>query len=311
MKTKNLITYLVIAAFIFSLASCSKSSSGSGSGSTGTDAATQADDQTFYTNETDYATNDAGAALTTNGGSYSQERPEGLPLIPLSCDAAVTVDTNATGLRTITITYDGANCSTFNHERTGTIVVSFYPGFRWGAQDSSLTITFNLTVQRISPAKTITITGTRTITNLTGGLLSDLLLLPPTVDSVAYGITDNTTVTFDTISQQRSWQTSLRRTYTADETNTITILGGLNGTNRFGGNFSAAISEPLIISECNGFLYASGQVTYSGALGGTSTTTFGLTTTGAAAASCSTNLYYQFIWNGPNGGKYDSGYVGY
>jgi hypothetical protein len=304
METKNLFKCITIAACIFTFASCKKDSSGSTSTSPSAEAQTQADDQTFYNNETGYATDDANAALNNNGGSYN-ERPTGIesPALPFSCDASVvTVDTTTVGTHSITINYSGSACGVaFNHKRTGSIIISFSPNPTWGKAGSSITITFNLKTVRVSDGKTFTITGTRTIINTTGGLLKNF----SASDSVGYSITDNTTILFDN-GKTRTWQTSLHRTYTNNGVNLgqITTVGSLTGTNRFGNSFSADITEPLVVEGCSGYRYTSGQVTYTGGAGGTSTTTFGLDTNGNPVTGCITGaLYYKFVWTGPNNGS--------
>jgi hypothetical protein len=305
MHLKKIAITLAVSAFIIGFSSCKKSTTASSSTTTGTNAQVQADDQTFYTNETNNATDDANAALNNSGGSYNQ-RPAGVespaPIL-WPCDtSSVVVDTTSSP-RTITINYSGSDCQTFfNHKRTGSIAITFNPGFKWGTIGSSITIAFNLKVVRTSDSKTILITGTRTITNTTGGLLKNLVAL----DSVGYSITDNTTVTFDNGSQ-RSWNTSLHRTYTYSISDglDITTTGSLSGTNRYGDNFSASIAQPLVVEGCSGLRYTSGQVTYTGGAGGTSTVTFGLGASGDPISGCVTGLlYYKFVWAGPNGGSF-------
>jgi hypothetical protein len=302
MKSKNLILAVAVFASAIGFNSCKKSSSTS-TASPGAEAQTQSSDEAFYTNETGYATDDANAALNSEGGSYNA-RPAGIPSLsfPFSCDtSSVVVDT--TNAHTITINYDGSSCgAAFGHKRTGNIVLSFSPGFKWGTKGDTLIITFNLKTVRIIDTNTLTITGTRTIINTTGGRLIDLL---SSADSIGYSITDNTTILFNN-GATRSWQTSLHRTYTYNGTNfgEVSTVGSLTGINRFGNSFSADITEPLVVEGCSDYRYTSGQVTYTGGAGGTSTTTFGLDASGDPITSCTTGaLYYSFIWSGPNGGS--------
>jgi hypothetical protein len=310
MKSKNL--FLAIAAFTIAIGfgACSKDSSNSiTSTNPSTEAQTQSSDQTFYTNETGYASDDANAAMNDFGGSYNA-RPAGVesptPSLPFLCDTSDVVIDTTDNPHTITINYNGGSCGTlFDHKRTGSILLSFSPGFRWGTAGASLTITFNLKSVRISDNKTITITGTRTIVNTTGGLIKDLLPIA-TYDSVGYSITDNTTILFDN-NTTRKWQASLHRTYTYTLANQgeLTTTGSLTGTNRFGDSFSASITSPLVITGCSDYRYTSGVVSYTGGGGGTSTTTFGLTSSGTPIIGCVTGaLYFNFVWSGPNGGSF-------
>lgn len=301
MKTKTFFLAVAVIAVATGFSSCKKDSSGSTT-SPGTEAQTQTDDQTFYTNETDYATDDANSALDSKGGSYNA-RPDGIQSPPVAyllwpCDtSSVVVDT--TTAHSITINYSGSGCDLLrNHKRTGNIVISFNPDFKWGTAGASMTITFNLKIARISDNKAITITGTRVITNTTGGLLRNLASL----DSVGYSVTDNTTILFDN-GTQRTWQTSLHRTYSYNDGAVLTTTGSLAGTNRYGNSFSANITEPLVVEQCSDFRYTSGQVTDTG-VSGSSVTTFGLDAGGNPTTGCQTGaLYYKFIWTGPNGGS--------
>jgi hypothetical protein len=326
MKSKNLFLAIAVFAIAIGFSACSKDSSNGSTSTTttpSTEAQTQSSDETFYSNETGYATDDANGALNSEGGSYNA-RPTGIPsLFPFSCDtSSIVVDT--TNAHTITISYDGSSCgAAFNHKRTGYIVLSFSPGFKWGVKGDTLTITFHLTTVRISDTNTLTITGTRTIVNTTGGRLIDLI--NPLVnnvangysDSIGYAITDSTTILFKN-GATRTWQTSLHRTYSYNPTTNlgeVSSVGSLTGLNRFGDSFSANITEPLVVEGCSDYRYTSGQISYTGGGGGTSTTTFGLTSTGTPINGCpatlTSTLYFNFVWSGPNGGSYNSGYVAY
>ena len=69
MKLKNYLIAIAIITFTAGITSCKKDNNSSSSTDTTTEAKTQADDQTFVSNETDAATNDVNASIDANGGS--------------------------------------------------------------------------------------------------------------------------------------------------------------------------------------------------------------------------------------------------
>ena len=97
-------------------------------------------------------------AIDANGGSLSAKAAGVTPfLFTLACDATVTVDTTS-ALRTITITYAG-NCSG-TRTRTGSVIASFSPGFKWSNAGAQITITFNnLTITHKNDGKSVVING--------------------------------------------------------------------------------------------------------------------------------------------------------
>lgn len=239
------------------------------------------------------------------GGSYVGGRP--LTPLPFRCDANVTVDT-ASNPRTITITYSGDTCVGGHRSRTGSIVLSFAPGFRWAAPNSSFSITYNnLRITRTLDNKSITINGTKTITNVTGGKLSHLASLGTIVHRVT---SDGMSVTFDDGSQ-RTWKVARRREFTYDGGIVIAITGiapaavgdGVAewGLNRFGREFKTAILEPLVIRQSCDFRLVRGKVQHTGFFV-TTTTTFGLNAAGEPVNGCPAGPFYlKIVWVGVNG----------
>lgn len=264
----------------------------------------QSDDQARFNNETDAATNDANTALENMGGSYNGETPA-TPLLPAICDATVTVDT-ASNPRTITLTYNGQNC--FGpRTRTGSIVISFAPGFRWNQPGATYSVTYqNLKITRVSDNKSITINGTKSIKNVTGGRLRNLA---QSGTSLVHEVTSSgLTVTFDN-GTQRSWQVARRRTFTYNNGIVTTVEGiapqggGIAewGTTRFGSSFTCAITQPLVFKQSCNFRLVSGQITHTRAAY-TTVTTFGLDSNGTPVDTCPIGVFYfKVVWTGPNG----------
>jgi hypothetical protein len=298
MKAK--ILFLAVSVFALTFTSCKKDSSGSEDYTA--EASTHADDQSRFSAEIDAVANDADAMLeTTAGFAGRQQRPQGL-----ICDATVVVDTTVNP-RTITITYNGSNCLG-NRTRTGVVVLSMAQGVRWKNAGAAISITFqNLKVTRVIDNKSITINGTKTYTNVSGGLLLSF----PAVTTITHTITSsNMSVTFDN-GTQRNWQIARQRVFTYNNGVVITTTGTHTegnatniaewGTNRFGHAFSTAITQPVIIRQDCSFRVTAGQLTHKVPLF-TSSATFGLNITGAATSCPGANSYYmKIIWTGAGG----------
>lgn len=296
MKLQSYLIAFAIITFTAGLTSCKKDNNSTNSIDTTTEAKTQADDQAFFSNETDIATNDANASLDISGGSYN-ETPTGInsPILALSCDATTTVDTTSNP-RTITITYNGTNCN-LNHTRSGSVIVSFASGFRWGAVGAQLTVKFvNLKVTRTADGKSIVINGTRTITNVSGGLLKNLA----TIDSVEHKIDDtNMSITFDN-GAQRTWETHFTRVFKYDNGIVISTTGNISGKNRFNDDFTCTILQPLVVKQNCNFRLVSGQAQHTGPKL-SATITFGLDVNGNPVNSCPLLFYLKVVFTGSNG----------
>ncbi len=284
---------------------------------------TQADDQTMVSNESEMMTNDANTALSSqasiNGESISSlvsgntvvnstgGRTQTLGAnVVLICDAAIAVDTTSNP-RTITITYNGTNCWG-NRTRTGTVVISIATGVHWKDQGAAVNIAVqNLKITRIRDGKTIVINGTKTITNTSGGSLTDLA----NDISITHNISDNFSVTFAD-NDTRSWQTSKQRVFTYNNgivfSTTGTHSDGTNnnvaewGTNRFGTSFESLISVPKMFRQDCDFRLVSGQNVILRSDSLNSTITYGLDATGSpTACPGSGNYYLEIVWTFPNG----------
>lgn len=302
---KKQISYVLVASLSFSFlfSSCKKSETDN-KADTVTEFKVQTDDEARFINETDAVSNDANSALENLGGTFGGESPL-TPQLPFTCDASIAVDTTS-NLKKITITYNGNNCIG-NRTRTGVVVISFSPDFKWIRAGASYTITFqNFKITRKSDNKILTINGSKTIKNISGGKLRNLATR---VNPIIHEITSTgMAITFDD-GTQRNWQIAKRRTFTYDNGIVISIAGisalggGIAewGVNRFDKNFTSSILEPLVIKQSCDFRLVSGKTKHEGAFA-TSTTTFGLDASGNAISSCPNgSLYYKVIWTGANG----------
>lgn len=270
-----------------------------------TEMQTQSDDYNTVTNNINEADNDATAAIEASVSING--RMAGTMGLQDACGASMTIDSAATP-KTITITYSGNNCAG-THARSGSIKVTLPNDMRWRNAGAAITVAFqNLTLTRLSDNKHITINGTQTLTNVSGGLLINL----PTLQTIVHTITSsNMSITFDG-GAQRSWNISRMQTFTYDNgvvlkvSGTGDVLSGSSahlaewGTNRFGHAFSTAIREALTFrQDCNGRLTA-GEIIHEGV--GTSDVTFGLNAAGEPTSCPGTGHYYlKLVWTGANG----------
>jgi hypothetical protein len=334
MKT-TILTRCVMALMIAGVGfySCTKSnvSSSSSDASSTTGLQVAADDQSQVSYESDAATDDANTALngsTTVSGSIAEHGSGTVTTMGINqedsvstgggvvinnniiCDASVSyADTN--GARTITITYNGSNCSG-TRTRTGQIVISIPDGVYWKDAGAAVTVKIvNLTITRVRDGKVIVINGTKTYTNVTGGLLVDL----PNTDSIVHTITGSMSITFAS-GNERTWNVSKRRVFTYNDGISLSTTGthsdslGNNnvaewGVNRFGVSFESLITEPKTIAQSCEFRLTGGQNEVIRSDGWTSTITYGLDANGDATGCPGTGTYYyKLVVTRPNGKTY-------
>ncbi len=305
MKTRILSFAITALSFSFLFTSCKKEASNAGSTDFTAETSTHSDDQSRFSGEVDAVANDANLMLETTAGFTA--RPGDLN--SLICDADITVDT-LSNPRTITITYNGTNCLG-NRTRTGVIVISMAQGVRWKNAGAAISMTYqNYKVTRTRDNKSITVNGTQTLTNVSGGLLINL----PVLNTITHSITSNNmSVTFDD-GTQRTWQVARQRVFTYNNGVVITITGthtdgsvtGIAewGTNRFGRPFSTTIAEPVLLKQDCAFRAGSGKVVHNTS-SYNAAVTFGLDATGAATTCPGTGNYYmKIVWTGPAGNSH-------
>lgn len=298
MKAKILSLSAIIFSLSFIFSACQKNPANDTDYSN--ESSIHSDDQSRFSGEMDAVSDDADAALDATPGFSG--RGEQIQL----CNATVVVDTMSNP-RTITITYNGLNCQG-NRIRTGVVVISMAQGIRWVNAGAVVNVNIqNLRITRVSDNKSITINGTHTYTNVTGGLLINL----PTLGTITHTITSNNmSVTFDN-NAQRTWQVAKRRAFTYN--NGIVITGtGMHtegsitgiaewGINRFGRTFTTAISQPLVVRQDCNFRLTSGKVDHVTPVFNASVT-FGLDSAGNPTSCPGTGAYYmKIIWTGPSG----------
>jgi hypothetical protein len=300
MKARILKLTAIIFSISFLFTACKKDNS------TPTDytneSSTHSDDQSRFSGEMDAAANDANIALEVSPAFSGR----GEHVQTLICDADIVVDT-LSNPRTITITYNGTPCLP-NRTRTGVIVISMAQGVRWKNAGAVINVSFqNFRITRTSDNKSITINGTQSHTNVSGGLLINL----PVLGTITHTITSsNMSITFDN-NTQRNWQVARQRVFTYNNGVVITVTGthtegthtGIAewGTNRFGHVFTTAITQALVLRQDCSFRIGSGKVEHNTSLYN-ATVTFGLDANGNPVGCPGAGFYYMRItWTGPGG----------
>ncbi len=299
---KNKFSYVLVAfaALALTFTSCKRDKNDITPDYSGT-FASQSDDESRFSAETDAVTNDANTAID-GSPAISGGRIEGNGL----CDATVSYDTTG-GAKTITITYNGTSCDGKRH-REGVVTLSLPAGVHWKDAGAVLTINIsNLKITRLSDNKSITLNGTHVITNVSGGLVKNLASTGTITHTIS---SNNMSVTFDNGSQ-RTWQVSKQRVFTYDNGIVITTTGTYNdgtnndiaewGTNRFGNAFASRITSAMIVRQDCNFRLTSGQITHE-KLDKTIVVTFGLDSSGSPT-SCpgSGNYYFKAAWTDAKG----------
>ena len=324
MKTKNIQHLFLATSLSLLLFACSKNNSNSSNTPSNSDLQTQSADQTAVTSETDAAFNDVNAAMTSQASvSGSSENPSlrfGVTVeggnqdtvqSPI-CDAVVTIDT-VDNPRTITINYNGANCS-LTRTRKGKVVISFAKGVTWRTAGAVVTVNFDsLKITRIADGKSLMLNGTHTYTDVTGGSIASLGA--SNAGPIIHTITSNNmTITFDN-GAQRSWNIARQRSWTYNSGYVMTETGmqtqngvsGISewGTNRFGNPFTMQIVNGLVVAQSCNFRLTTGQVALTNAAG-TTTITFGLDANGNATGCPvgSATYYFKLVWTGVGGKSY-------
>jgi hypothetical protein len=324
MKATTLYRFLFVIAFTGILASCNKSSSSnSNSPTSSSDLQTNSDDATRVSTETDAAFDDVNTALVANynvtGAALGRQVMHtvldgpGGPDSAAICDATISLDT-ANGDRQITITYNGTNCA-LDRTRAGTVVITWPIGQLWRDSGAVVTVQFNsLAITRLSDNTTITLNGTHTYTNVSGGSLIDLPNEPANT-TITHTITSsNMQITFPN-GAQRTWNVDRQRAFTYNDGYIVTTSGlytngsttGISewGTDRFGMAFQVSIIQPRVITESCSWQMTAGQVALGNAVG-TTTITYGLNATGGVANTCPINgatYYFSLSWSSATNGK--------
>lgn len=263
----------------------------------------QSDDQARFSAESDEVDDDINTAIESSPAL--QGKGTGTQSL---CNATVVID-SISNPRTVTITFNGLNC-TGTRNRTGQVKASIPAGVKWKDINATLTITYtNLKITRVSDGKFITINGTKTITNLSGGKLSSLTPGMAIIHTIS---SNNMKIKFDTSNLERFWSIAKKRIFTLENGGLVIRTGGTHtinninnvmewGVNRFGSEFITSVEEQVTVrSDCN-FRVTAGRVKHQ-LLGRSLTATFGLDAQGNPTGCPGANPYYmKLVWAGAGG----------
>lgn len=299
---KKLFVILGLSFFAASLILSSCKKEGSATPENSDEAIAHSNDEMRVSNEIDAISGEVNLLLSSQAGFAGR----GQEVETVICDATIVVDTSVNP-RTVTVTFNGTGCLG-DRTRTGVIVVSMDANMRWKNPGATVSVSFqNYKVTRISDNKSITINGTKTITNQSGGLLINL----PTLGSIIHLVNSNgLTITFND-GTERNWQVARKQTYTYENGVVLTVEGNHSdgnvtgiaewGTNRFGKQFTTVITEPLIIRQDCNLRLTGGRVRHDVPLFSVNAW-FGLNENGAPTSCPGTAAYYmKLIWSGPSG----------
>ncbi|HEY4112121.1 hypothetical protein [Puia sp.] len=323
MLTPKIQSLLIATSLAVLLFACKKSTTETGSTPSDADLQTQSDDESRVSNETDAAFDDVNTVMTSQATiTGSENTPIRYGVITtganqdtvnsLICDAVVTVDT-VDNPRTLTITYNGSNCQ-LTRSRTGTIVVSIAKGVKWTNAGAVVTVKFNnLKITRAFDSKSITLNGTHTYTDVSGGSL--LSLIANNSAPIVHTITStDMSITFDN-GTQRTWNLARQRSYSYDKGIVMTTTGthadgsttGISewGLNRFGNAFTVQIKTGLTIAQSCSWRLTAGEAALINAQG-TTDIRFGLDASGQATGCPlgAAAYYFQLSWTGKSGKTY-------
>jgi hypothetical protein len=214
-------------------------------------------DDNYVETAGDDAMNDVNAVLSGAGHLKSTEF--------WPCNA--TIDSTAIVNDTITffITYDGPSCNG-KLLRTGKVEVKKKVGTHWHDAGATVIVTFiNLHITKVSNNKSITLNGTKTFQNVTGGFMWQLGTQISSIVLKAWG---NLSVIFDD-NTTRTWNVARQRTYTGTIGQLIMTVDGFGnegsyanlvtwGVNRNGENFYTQINQSVVFKETCTWLPCSG-----------------------------------------------------
>jgi len=259
MKTRNLIQLgtLFIAVTCFSLSGCKKDKIDQGNSDPASleQLSTDENNVNAVTND---ALNDVEGVLSYQAGSLKST--EGIP-----CNA--TIDSTSVQNDTITlfITYNGLSCNG-KRNRVGQIEIRKRIGTHWGQAGSSVKYTYiNYAVTRVSTGKTITLNGTKTFENVSGGFIWQL---GTSRTSIVQKVSGSMMITFDD-GTNRTWNVARQRTYTGTQGQLLLTEDGFGtegnytnlvtwGINRKGEQFYSQLTQSVVQKQFCGWDPVSG-----------------------------------------------------
>lgn len=254
MKTRNLIQagFLVLAVLTFSFTSCKKDKIDEGNSDFASIEQLSADENDVEA-ITDDAMKDVEGVLSYHGGQMKSTM--GIPCNATLDSASVVNDTI-----TLYITYNGLSCNG-KRNRVGQVEIRKRVGTHWGQPGASINYRYiNFAVTRVATGRTITLNGSKTFTNVSGGFVWQVGMA---VNSVVQRVNGNMSITFDD-GTTRLWNVARQRTYSGSQGQLLMTVDGFGqsgdytnlvtwGTNRAGEEFFTQISQSVVHKELCGF----------------------------------------------------------
>ncbi len=303
MNRKFHLSFFATLMLALALTACKKDKEGPSQEETNLQIAAQADDAAQLSFEMDATIADATFFLESDGNLSGINSVLEQPV----CDATITTDFESDP-KTVTITYNGEGCS-LARTRTGKVILSMAQGVEWKNAGASVTITYeDFKVVRTADQKSVTVNGSKTYTNVTGGVTFQLYI--DQVQSIKHSvISDNISVKFNAGTVQQ-WHTAREYEITYNNQDVRVAITGLHsegsvegiaewGTNRFGNTFVTTIDVPVVVSYVCNKRVISGEVTHN-TQAYSATVTFGLDINGNPVTCPEGNYYYNVEWVGAN-----------
>jgi hypothetical protein len=220
----------------------------------------------------------------------------------------VSVDSSQMANKKLTVTFNGTNCAG-TRTRSGQIEITLTQGTKWADVGAVLTVKYiNVKIVKNANQKYIILNGTKTHTNVTGGLVKNLADGGSIVRKIE---SSDMKITF-TDGTQRSWNIARQRTFSKVSGILQIKIEGFGeadgktnlvewGANRRNATFYTQISTPIIMSEECDYQPSSGvKIHYVGVR--TITTTLGTDVNGTPVTSGCAD-YYKISWEGVGAAK--------
>ena len=309
---------LMAVAVTTTFTSCKKNTTNDTPATTQDNTAAQtqnASDDARVNSEIDNATSDANSALTFSPSVSGKLAGN---TINLPCDVKLDTSLKSTGI--ITILYDSSTCYGY-YLRYGSIklqLLGFATGTKWKDAGATVQVTFiNYRVKRVADGKSITFNGTKTITNVTGGLVVGLT----GTNTIQHRIRANgLSITFDN-GQVRTWSVARLQTWSINSgayqvsisgDTSVTVNSKLYnnvvvwGTTRLGENFAVTLSSPIVANSYCGWYHPTAGVRTIYGISSSLALTLGVDGTPAhspvgvfTGSNCAWG--YTLAWTGPKG----------
>ncbi|HTF28042.1 MAG TPA: hypothetical protein VK625_04310 [Flavitalea sp.] len=297
MKQKLFLSLSISLCFLLLFTACKKNESQDQDPPDQADVSSHAEDESAVSAEIDAAAYDANLIMESNATLSGDNST----LQNVVCDAEIAFDLESDPM-TATVIYNGSACSN-KRTRTGKVIVAMAKGTKWQDAGALITLTFqDLKIVRNSDSAKITLNGTQSFINVSGGLLSQLASL----QTITHTITSNELSVKFGDGDSRKWQVARKTVYTYNNGANAAITGlhtegdlsGIAewGSNRQGVEFTTQIVEPIEVKQSCDLRVTSGIVKHSTKFY-SATVTFGLDASGAVT-SCPGlgHYYYKLNW---------------